>query len=348
MSKRWYTPILVLAAMSGLGVMVCVGPAVGGPQATAYRSEAGPATVLTMLCDWADTARNRRVPVKLYYPETGTGLPVIVFSHGLGGTREGYEYLGRHWASWGYLSVHVQHLGSDDSVWRGLPPADIPPAMRKVAATPATAIARPLDVRFALDQVTRMNEEPGPLQGRLDLTRVGMAGHSFGGWTTLACVGQTLPVLAGRTSPLADSRIKAAISMSAPAPKRDPQKALAGIKVPLMHMTGTLDDSPVGDTKASERRIAFDAISGPEQYLVTFLGGDHMVFSGRLRGMERTVGMQGKADQDALFQNLILQGTTAFWDYYLKGDATAGEWLRHGGYATALNSNGTLETKGIR
>ena len=39
---------------------------------------------------------------------------MIVFSHGLGGTRDGYEYLGRHWASYGYVSVHLQHKGSDD------------------------------------------------------------------------------------------------------------------------------------------------------------------------------------------------------------------------------------------
>src|SRR5581483_2551842 len=45
--------------------------------------------------DWHDDKRNCDVPVKVYFP-TGEAkpLPVIVFSHGLGGTREGYEYLG--------------------------------------------------------------------------------------------------------------------------------------------------------------------------------------------------------------------------------------------------------------
>ena len=348
MRDRWRVLTVLGTVMVLLQGSWWLRPVQGEPQATAYKSAPGPAAVQTMLCDWTDPSRNRQVLAKIYYPQTGTALPVILFSHGLGGTREGYEYLGRHWASWGYVSVHLQHVGSDDAVWRGVPPAQARAAMNRAAANPMNAINRPLDVKFALDQLTRMNQEEGPLKGRLDLTRVGMAGHSFGGWTTMACIGQTHPALAGRASPLADPRIKAAIAMSAPAPKGDPEKSVANIRVPLMHMTGTLDDSPIGDTKASERRIAFDALNGPEQYLVIFNGGDHMIFSGRTRGLNGIGGTKGDPAKDALFHDLILQGTTAFWDYYLKGDATAGEWLRHGGYAAVLDGNGTLEMKGIQ
>ena len=80
-------------------------------------AKAGPFAVETASFDWTDAARNREVPVKIYYPKDGAGTcPLIVFSHGLGGSREGYEYLGRHWASHGYVSVHVQHKGSDTEV----------------------------------------------------------------------------------------------------------------------------------------------------------------------------------------------------------------------------------------
>src|ERR1700722_18408724 len=69
--------------------------------------------------EWRDAKRERTVPVKIYFPKTGEGpFPVIIFSHGLGGSREGYEYLGRYWASHGYVSVHLQHAGSDSAVWR--------------------------------------------------------------------------------------------------------------------------------------------------------------------------------------------------------------------------------------
>ena len=103
-------------------------------------------------------------------------------------------------------------------------------------------------------------------------------------------------------------------------------------------MTGTLDDSPIGDTKAAERRIPFDRIHAPDQYLVTFQGGDHMTFAVPRR-------RPGRAEKDARFQDLILQGTTAFWDAYLKGDAAAKSWLARGGYAGTLGGEGKLEVK---
>src|SRR3954466_11902689 len=57
--------------------------------------------------EWHDTARDRDVPAKIYFPTAGGGpFPVIIFSHGLGGTREGYEYLARQWAANGYVCVH--------------------------------------------------------------------------------------------------------------------------------------------------------------------------------------------------------------------------------------------------
>ena len=75
--------------------------------------------------DWQDTVRNRAVPVRLYLPDEALSstkpVPLIVFSHGLGGSRNGYQYLGRYWASHGYASLHVQHIGSDNSLWRGNP-----------------------------------------------------------------------------------------------------------------------------------------------------------------------------------------------------------------------------------
>src|SRR5688572_15177973 len=84
-----------------------------------YSPQTAALDVATMLADWKDSKRDRVVPVKVYFPETRSKpLPVIIFSHGLGGTREAYEYLGRAWAGNGFVSVHLQHAGSDDSVWR--------------------------------------------------------------------------------------------------------------------------------------------------------------------------------------------------------------------------------------
>lgn len=355
-----------------LGLLVCHGVA---RAAEVYKSAAGPYAVETALYDWVDDTRHRTVPVKVYFPKTGDGpLPVIIFSHGLGGSREGYAYLGRHWAGHGYVSVHLQHKGSDREVWGGQ--GGPTQSMRESVANLDNAINRPRDVSFAVDRLSAMNGETGPLKGRLDLGRLGMAGHSFGAWTTMAVAGQSF---AGGRVAIGDSRFKAAIPMSAsPPPRRNRLDAVyAGVGIPCFHMTGTLDASPLNDLAPKDRRVPFDHIRGADQYLVTFAGGDHMVFSGRgsrpgeagggadgspatgagpsdAQALRDAFQREGRTDlgwvsgdraKDPRFHDLIRQGTTAFWDAYLKGDSAAMKWLAEGGFEAALGADGVFEKK---
>lgn len=285
---------------------------------------------------WHDAARNRDVPVKIYYPAHGNGpFPIIIFSHGLGGNRETYEYLGRHWAGCGYVSVHLQHHGSDDAVWKNAGVLEAGAAMLEAVADVSNAIHRAGDVHFGIDEVLKLNTAAdSPLKGRLDTAHIGMAGHSFGGWTTMALVGERFKA-EGPT--FADPRITAAIAMSAPVPRpaAERDRAFSEITTPVFHMTGTLDDSPVGETVASERRIPFDKMDKAETCLVIFNGADHMAFSGHI--VPRA--------SDAGYQRLILAGSTAFWDAYLKGNSAAKAWLYQGGFRDLLGAKGTFETK---
>src|ERR1700722_20103770 len=89
-----------------------------------YKKIAGPREVEELKLEWKDAKRERAVPVKVYLPKGEGPFPVVIFSHGLGGSRDGYEYLGRHWASHGYVGVHLQHLGSDSSVLKDVPPPE--------------------------------------------------------------------------------------------------------------------------------------------------------------------------------------------------------------------------------
>ena len=126
---------------------------------------------------------------------------------------------------------------------------------------------------------------------------------------------RTAPARAGTAGNFADPRVKAAIPMSAPVPisRADLDAVYANVKIPTFHMTGTKDDSPIGDTKAIDRRIPFDHIK-TNAYLITFTGGDHMVFSGRL----------DPRPGDVEFQRLTRLASTAFWDANLKTDAGEG------------------------
>jgi predicted dienelactone hydrolase len=152
-----------------------------------------------------DAKRDRALPIRVYLPTTTQAAPVVLFSHGLGGSCQNNPDLGKHWSARGYAVVFVQHPGSDESVWKGQGPARIPMAMKQ-AASLQNFILRAADIPAVLDQLTRWNaEEAHALHGKLDLTRVGMSGHSFGVVTAQAVSGQVMPI--GRS--LTDPRIKA-------------------------------------------------------------------------------------------------------------------------------------------
>ena len=285
--------------------------------------------------NWHDAKRNRDVPVKIYFPKGAGAFPVILFSHGLGGSREGYEYLGRYWASHGYVSVHLQHLGSDSAVWQDSSLTNLMSNMRRAAANPKNVEDRPADVSFAIDELEKLNREDTGFKNRFDLSRIGVAGHSFGAFTTLAIAGELFILPGGREISFADPRVKAAIAMSAPTPVRKDtlDRAFSKIKIPVFHMTGTEDNSPIGNTRPEERREPFDHTRGADQFLLTFTGGDHIVFSGR-----------SAVPKEEQFKKLICESSTAFWNAYLKGDAGSKWWLTNI-FKAVLAGDGTFEMK---
>ena len=284
---------------------------------------------------WTDAARKRDVPVTVYLPASSTSAaPVIIFSHGLGGTRDGYAYLGRHWASNGFVSVHVQHLGSDAEILRGAKrPVE---SFREAIMNPKNTVERPKDVSFALNELARLNAVEGPFKGRLDLKHVGVAGHSFGAHTAMSVAGMSFPTPVWN---FADDRFTAAMAFSPMAPRTQTEKRFGSVRIPVMHLTGTADDSPIGETLAKDRRVPFDLIRDVPQLLLTLNGGDHMVFSG-------TEGVLRESVRDAIHHDLILQGTTAFWNATLKSDDKAIQRMAEGGFAKNLGPNGVLELKG--
>lgn len=234
----------------------------------------------TLDFDWHDDTRGRSVPVRLYLPESADPahpVPLVVFSHGIGGSRLGYSYLGRHWASQGYASLHLQHVGSDRSLWAGNPFALV--SRLQGAAQDGEAIARVLDLRFALDTLLT-----GPMASRIDGTRIVAAGHSYGANTTLLAAGARLE-RQGRLVDYRDPRIKAAIVLSAPPfyGESDPATILAHVTVPTLHVTATEDVIRIpGYYSGAEDRVkVFDATASPAKALAVFDGGSHSIFTDR-------------------------------------------------------------------
>jgi dienelactone hydrolase len=237
--------------------------------------------VVTQDLDWFDKARQRAVPVRLYLPpghDADRALPLVVFSHGIGGSRRGYSYLGRYFASQGYASLHLQHVGSDRSLWAGSMLGLV--GRLQNAAQEDEAIARVGDLRFALDQVLGN----GALGVRIDAARIVAAGHSYGANTMLLAVGARVE-RNGRVIELADARLKAAIILSAPPfyGESDPAKILSAIRVPTLHITATEDVIRIpGFYSGAEDRVAvYEAISGARKLLAVFEGGSHSMFTDR-------------------------------------------------------------------
>ena len=300
---------LALAAPGVLLAGACAGPSM------AQTPDPAGEDIEIVYGEWREEGRDRTVPYKLCMPNTRAAAPIVIFSHGLGGNREAASYLLEHLAANGFAAVAIQHPGTDASLLErgGGRPLD---RLREGAGDARAAAARFADIRFVIDQLEAANAS-GPLAGRLDVSRLGMSGHSYGALTTLTAVGQR-PRL-GSADAFRDPRIDAAVVYSPNAPRnQDPERALAGVNTPILHFTGTDDRTPL-DLEASPegRQIPFRTIEGADQYLIVFDGGEHMIFSGRVQSRGAMSAAQ-HAQTEA-----IKRETLIFWRAYLLEDAEA-------------------------
>lgn len=151
-----------------------------------------------------DTARDRLFPCEIWYPaaERYAGqaqpgpCPLIVFSHSSGGGRRQSTFLCTHLSSQGYVVAALDH---SEVVAVELARKDGETPEQKRARTDAWIANRVPDVRFLLDRLL-----DGPAwdpQASLDPNRIGIVGHSFGGWTALAATE-------------ADRRIRAVVALA--------------------------------------------------------------------------------------------------------------------------------------
>jgi predicted dienelactone hydrolase len=271
-----------------------------------------------------DQTRQREIPIRVYLPSEKTPAPVVLFSHGLGGSRAGYAYLGRHWALRGYVAVFLEHRGSDASARRA-------PGVQNF-------LLRMKDVPAVLDQLERWNKSPGhALAGMLDLSRIGMSGHSLGASTTEAMSGQVFSH--GRFS-YTDPRIKAAIALSPSGPGRgsDPKEVFGRVKIPWMLMTGTRDFTGIGNGDLKSRLAVFTALPPGGKYELVLDGAEHSVFTDLTSSRET-----GKRKLD--YHQVTLALSTAFWDAWLRGDMAARTWLDGDGPNSVLEKNDRWQKK---
>jgi pimeloyl-ACP methyl ester carboxylesterase len=299
------TPSLPVHADSVIGTLQTIVPvsAVQTPaQVGAYR----PIDFI-----WTDVARTREVPVRLYWPEVatpGAQVPLVVFSHGLGGSRFGYSYLGRHWASLGIASMHVQHEGSDRAVWFG----NIFKLFSNLqnAASEQNAVARAKDVSFAISQLLENSE----YAASVDRTNIAVAGHSYGANTAMLIGGATV-LREGKPLTLRDDRVKALVLISAPpfSGEGDMAEILKPMAIPTLHVTGTEDIIRVPGYRSDfqDRLAIFDAQTFPQKVITVFKGATHSIFTDRIdrAGLELNEKVKrATREVSGLFLRAVLRG----------------------------------------
>ena len=287
-----------------------------------------------------DTKRNRDIPILVYLPAVKTPVPVVVFSHGLGGSRMGSSYLGKHWSARGYVAVFVQHAGSDSSLWKNKARNQRLKALKGAIRGGnglKNTIFRVQDIPAVLDQLERWNHDSKhALAGRLDLKQIGMSGHSFGAITTQLVSGQSDPK--GETR-FTDPRIKAAIVFSPSSPYQgDPAVAFAKVKIPWMLMTGTKDIAAVGKANLQSRLAVFPALPPGGKYELVLYNGQHAAFT-------ESPQRRNAKKRNPNHHRIILALSSAFWDTWLRGDPAAKNWLEGNGPHSTLEAKDTWQIK---
>jgi len=123
-------------------------------------------------------------------------FPVVIFSHGLGGSGFGYTALFEDLVSHGYVIASIEHPGTADVVVfpdgrlvsqsHDTPPPGLTPAQRMQRMMDQVGQGIEVgaaDERFVLDRLSQENAHDAQrfaLAGRLDLNRVAVMGHSAG------------------------------------------------------------------------------------------------------------------------------------------------------------------------
>ncbi len=281
--------------------------------------------------DLVDATRNmRRVPIKVHVPKQDGKYPAIVISHGAGGFWDANLAQARHLASHGYVVLALEHVGSNTE--RMKEKFQFEKNLRAMTRNSVEVLTRPKDVSFALDRAEEWNRIHPKLKDKIDLTRVGMLGHSFGAYTTLATCGARValdwltPVIApgkGLGPDLSDARVKACVALSPQGPG-EPfflEESFATINRPVFGITGSKDKAQ--DLSPENRRRFFALIPAGDKIFLWLANADHNGFSDSTGSGKLKLPSTSRDD----VQPIVRAATLLFFESHLRGDKDADKAL---------------------
>lgn len=284
--------------------------------------------------------------------------PLVVWSPGFAATAAMNSNLLEHYASYGFIILapeHTEQLNESDF-------SAVPMAWSDLWRS---SIDRPLDIKQTLDYADQLTAPGGALAGLIDMQHVAVVGHSYGGYSALAIAGAQYdleafnarcaqlpaddpstflcnslvpkeadmaaragldPMPQGLWPPTGDARVTAIIPMAGDSYLFD-RAGLANITIPMMAMGGTAD---TGTPYLWGVKPAYDYASSSQKALVSFVGGEHLIFGTPCANQPWLVGhpLHGGFCLDPVWDktrvlDLINHFSTAFLLDTLKGDEAA-------------------------
>ncbi|GGA40629.1 alpha/beta hydrolase [Okeania sp. KiyG1] len=245
-----------------------------------------------------DKSRNRQFLVNLYLPsnqiQTQT-IPLIILSPGLAAKLSQWQHLAIHLASHGFAVAKIQHPGSDFNHFQAFLEGKETEIFQL-----REFINRPLDITYLLDELERRNKLQ--YQGKLNLKNVGMAGQSFGAYTTLALAGAKINFaqlkqdclaqikslnpslflqcraldLPQKNYDLRDKRINSVLIMDPVNSSIFGKSGLSHINIPILWVAGSEDQlTPV----VIEQVYPFTWLPVTEKYFMLTKGAKHLDFN---------------------------------------------------------------------
>ncbi len=249
-------------------------------------------------------------------PQQGS-YPVVVMRAGASASVLAYSTLAEDLASHGYVVVGFDApyrtsvvVFPDGRVIRETPENNPELCAEKEQAQQAPCMdklvtAWTADIAFALDQLERLNgaNAPGKFTGRLDLTRVGVFGHSLGGATAAQFCHD-------------DSRCKAGIDVDG---QPFGSVVQAGLHQPFMFLLSDHGNSsdPVSRQIEANIQSIYDRLPPDGRLRVAIRGANHFFFSDDVALLNRMLGIVGIDGRRQLAVTTYC--VHSFFDAYLKG-----------------------------
>jgi dienelactone hydrolase len=244
--------------------------------------------------------------------------PIVLFSHGNRGLRFQNYIMFEYLASHGYVVVSPDHVGN--ALFTTYPNRLV---IYRFLMTPQAFIDRQKDLSFLIDKLDDLNQNDpnGFFNGKVDITRVGVIGHSFGANTAQEVIKH-------------DDRIGASVAFAGPQIPLLPP----GFDTPIMTMFGS-EDHTMHDW---EFLIRYNYMDRPSpKIMLDFINGGHYTFTDAcvllptLFGQGNGCGSSQRLDTGEKFDfidhdrafTIINTYVTAFFNLYLKEQESMFDYL---------------------